>query len=280
MARLAYPPTISRLSCGTAKPAARRAPIQSAASTTKASIVARPSLSISAATRTHNLRVAWVAVQVARSAPVSAVASRTNEGACLKALREVTMVRKKMAKSKQAEVGTRIPGPKTTNVITKWAKSRQYKAVVSKEVIEDKKDETKHALEVAEKAKIAVTFEDQDKNIECEESQVVIYIDNNPELLNDVSFDADIECDQQSSYQSQTKRFDELFDTQLVGDRIASCPAYGGGDSFTLRHKRPKVVEVRFASCIPRIQDSTLKYGGMYLLISRVMIQGELTSCQ
>jgi hypothetical protein len=189
------------------------------------------------------LRVASVAAQVARSACVSAVISRTNEGACLRALSEVTVVLKKMAKSEQKMVKTHSPGPKTTNAIMKWAESRKYKAVVWKAATSDKNEEIKSASEVAEKAKTIVAVRDQEKRIENDESDTVIIIDNNPELLNDVSFDANLTWDQQSSRDSQTDRFNELFDAYHTGGRIAPCPAYGGLRRWRLLHPWPQKAE-------------------------------------
>jgi hypothetical protein len=189
----------------------------------------------------------------------------------LRALSEVTVVLKKMAKSEQKMVKTHSPGPKTTNAIMKWAESRKYKAVVWKAATSDRNEEVKSALEVAEKAKTMVAVKDQEKKIDHEESDTVIIIDTNPELLNDASFDANLDWDHQSSKDSQTGRFNELFDAYHTGSRIAPCPAYGSGESFTLGRKMPKVIEVKLESYIPCLPESTLNYGGKYLLIACVM---------
>lgn len=258
MARLASPPAFSRLASGTAKPAARRAPIQSAAS--------RTTLSISAATRTTTLRVASVAAQVSRSARVLTAASRTNEGACLRALREVIVVCKNMTSGEQMTVKTQIPRPKTTTThaaIMKWAKSRQYKTLVWKTAVKDKK-KIRGLAGVADEKSIAKVEECQKVEMEWEEDaagDTVIETNNNPELLNDVSFDANLDPEKQSSTKSQSDRLDELFGAHYAGGRVAMCQVYGGGNSF-LGRKRPKVVKIDPKSKIPRLKGSTLKYGG------------------
>jgi hypothetical protein len=265
MARLAFPPTptLSRFAASTstsAKPAARRsvwqrAPIQSAATRTKTRF-ARSSLIKSTASRT-TLGAVSTAIQHTRLARhVSTVASRNNTRAGIRALSVKISAHKGTAngEKKNLHLRTRIPGPKRTNKT--HAKFRQFVPAVYKTTAIDNNNEEGHGTLEAE----------------SEGGDTVIEIDNNPDLLNDVSFDETLPRYARSSLQSQLAKFQLLSRTICQGGQTAQCPAYGGADSFVLSRKRPRVhseesVKQKVIPLlkIPRMTKTTLKYGGKSL---------------
>jgi hypothetical protein len=275
MARLVCPPTLSRFAASastTAKPAAgrsvsQRAPIQSVSSRTKTS-AARYSLIHSASSRT-TLSAVSNALQQTRSARhVPAVTSRTYHAACIRALDLKTSFHKATTNREQNNVHlqTRIPCPRlTSKAHTKLAKVRQFVSLVYKTV----------ATNINNKANddITATAEDFDEvEAESEDGDTVIEIDNNPNLLNDVSFDEAIDGYQQSYMQSQLAKFELLSATIRQGGRTVKCPAYGGADSFILGRKRPRTPSAELVtkkvaptSKIPRMNKTTLKYRGKSL---------------
>lgn len=137
---------------------------------------------------------------------------------------EQSEIRKKSTKSQ-------IPGPKASNAVAKWAKSRWYISTLPVPAAESEGGDT------------------------------VIEINNNSELLNDVSFDENLSPSQQHSLQDQFARMKTSMTTHSQAHRVAHCPGYGGADSFILGRKRPRV---KIILSIPRKPESTLKYGCMY----------------
>jgi hypothetical protein len=279
MARLVCPPTLSRFAASastTAKPAAgrpisQRVSIQSVPSRSKTS-AARSSLIHSAFPRT-TLDAVPNAFQQTRSAPrVSAVTSRTHPAACIRALDVNTSSNKAKTNLEQKNVHpqTRIPGPGLTSTTqTKWSKVRQFVSLVYKTMAKNMNNKTHDDLPAAAQGL-------QEFEAESEDEDAVIEIDNNPDLLNDVSFDETIDRFQQSSVQSQLAKFELLGATIRQGGRTVKCPAYGGADSFILGRKRPRVPspevtskKVVPSSKIPRMTKSTLKYGGKLLVCMR-----------
>jgi hypothetical protein len=268
MARLAFPPTFYRLAASastSAKPAVRcsvsqRAPIRSAASCIKTSSP-RSSLVHSAASRT-TLGAVSTAVQHTRLAHhVSAVASRTNSGACVWALCEKISARKDTTnvEQKNLHLQTRIPGPKRTN--EPHAKIRQFVPRVYKTV--GRNDEDKESEDKLEAADVFDAFE-----AESEAGDTSMEIDNNPGLLNDISFDETLDRYQQSSSQSQLAKFVLLGQTLRQGGQVYDCPAYSGG-LFILPRKRlrapseqPVKHKINLRSKIPCKATASLRYGG------------------
>jgi hypothetical protein len=265
MARLAYPPTFTRLAASastSAKPAVRlsvsqRAPIQLAAPRTKTS----SALIHSAVSRT-TLGAVSTAIQHTRLARhVSAVASRTNLGACVRALSEKISYRKNITnfEQKKLHLQTRIPGPKRTN--NSHAKIRQFVPRVYKTVAKDKDDNERNNGPAAADAFDGLEAESEDGDTSME-------TDNNPDLLNDVSFDETLDRHQQSSAQSQLAKFVLLAQTHRQGGQVYDIPAYSS-DFFILPRKRPRVPseqpgkqKVVLRSKMPSKTKTTLKYGG------------------
>jgi hypothetical protein len=279
MARLACPPSLSRFAASvstTAKPAVRRsvsqrAPIQSAASRTKTSS-AQSSLIHLAASKT-TMGAVSTALQHTRSARhMSAVTSKTYSGASIRAPVTKISVCKDTTNSDQKNVRlqTRIPIPKiVSKTHAKWTKIRQCVPLVYKTTANSMNEKIDHnALSTA------AEFDGVEE--EREGGDTIIEIDNNPDLLNDVSFDETLDRFQQSSSQSQLAKFELLSATIRQGGRTVKCPAYGGADSFSLERKRPRVLSVEFCtykvnlpSKIPCKTKTTLKYGGKLLSFVR-----------
>jgi hypothetical protein len=192
---------------------------------------------------------------------VSAVASRTNSGACVRALSEKISNRKNYTNVEQKKLylQTRIPGPKRTNKM--HAKVRQFLPRVYKTVAKNKDDnERDNGPEAAD------AFDSSEA--ESEDGDTSMETDNNPDLLNDVSFDETLDRHQQSSAQSQLAKFVLLAQTHRQGGQVYDIPAYSG-DFFILPRKRPRVPseqplkqKVILRSKIPRKTKTTLKYGG------------------
>jgi hypothetical protein len=268
MARLAFPPTFYRFAASastSAKPAARRkvsqrAPIQSAASRTK-SISPRSSLIHPTVSRT-TLGAVSTAIQPTRLAHnVSAVASRTDSSACVRALSEKISAREDTTdvEQKSLHLLTRIPGPKRTNEA--HAKIRQFVPRLYRTVGKNKDD--KRGRDEPTAAGAFDGFE-----AESEAGDTSIEIDNNPGLLNDVSFDETLDRYQQSSSQSQLAKFVLLGQTLRRGGQVYDCPAYSG-DLFILPRKRPRgpseqpmKQKIDIRSKIPCKATTTLRYGG------------------
>ncbi|KAF1912081.1 hypothetical protein BDU57DRAFT_523433 [Ampelomyces quisqualis] len=224
MARLAFPPTLTRIAaCASttiANPAARisiqqRAPIQSAASRTIKASVARPSLILSGAPRT-TLRAAATALQRAQSTrdELAAASKTIPAGACIRALHGKKIVNKTPAnndQNKNEQTDSRIPKPKSANNMQ--MKARQRVTLVYKKIDKNKEKEIV-------------------KNISHENA--VTYVDNNSDLLEDVSFDESIPAGVQSHYTHYFSRMDLRIQTCKQGGRIARVPRYGG-DFITMK---------------------------------------------
>lgn len=249
MARLTCAPIfLAALASKPAKPVKpavpRCAPIQSAASTTKASI-ARPSLSKSAFART--LRAGSKALQqlqAARDAPT--VSSRTN----LCAYRALSNNSDRNGSStdcdqnkRNSKQQTRIPGPEIEKTIAKWAKTRKHHVIRYQVCVKEKKNEIEG----------------------FDESSFMS--DTNPDRLHDESFDETCDPYEQSSMQTILRRFQALSNVPkhpkgVVGRHPGVLvPSYGGGDHFKFGRKRPRVVAPpKGARGIPQKFGFTLKY--------------------
>lgn len=174
---------------------------------------------------------------------MSTATSRAVPGACTQALRDLAKVRERTTDSEQSDIGnksikSRIPGPKASDALAKWAKSRWHTSTLP-----------------------APAAENEMEYEESEDGDTVIEINNNPELLNDLSFDENLSPSQQRSLPDQFARMKTLMTTRFQGHRVAHCPGYGGADSFVLGRKRPRV---KIILSIPRKPKSTLKYGCTY----------------
>lgn len=260
MARPVSPPTLNRVlaraSTALVNPAAllaiqQRAPIKSAASKTIKARCARPSLILSSAPRT-TLRAAATAMQ--RAQPTRdelAVASKTNPpGACIRALQGKKIVDKKTAdndQKKNVQNYSRIPMLKRAN--DKWMKPRKCVATVCKKTAVKNKDKKTEVV----------------KNIS--HINAVTYVDNNPDLLEDVSFDESIPGGVQSHYTHFFSRMDLRVKTRGQGGRIARIPR-NGGDFFMLpRQRRPvwKAIAIK--------PGTTTRYLGKLLPQSNIIMK-------
>ncbi|OAK96854.1 hypothetical protein IQ06DRAFT_359258 [Phaeosphaeriaceae sp. SRC1lsM3a] len=229
MARLAHTPTfLAARANKSGKPAvSRRAPIQSVAATTKASL-ARPSPTISASSRT-TLRAGSKALQHTQSArKASAVASRTSS--------------REKHDSKQL---TRIPGPVDSKTIAKLGKTRKYHTI-------------KYEVYVKEKTKTQEYEDDEDCSIVS---------DTNLDLLLDKSFDETHDRYEQSCPQTILKRFEALHKVlknpiDVIGRHPGvHIPCYSGAEQIKLGRRRPRAVPApNFARGIPQELETTLKY--------------------
>jgi hypothetical protein len=232
MARLASPPTLSLFAARASKsanpaahpPGAQCAPIQSAASTTLSAVP--------------------MALQHSQSARhASAVASKTIHGKSSNLTNTTSSVQVNM------RMQTRIPAPKTTKT------PRKYLTIAYKVKTECEHNSNKHRT-----LTMANSSVDMDVDEPESDDDDVIEIDNNPELLNDVSFDETLDRHQQSSWKGQVGRYEALAVNIRKGCRCARVPTYSG-DQFVLARKRTKVSEkVVPRSKIPRKMVTTLEY--------------------
>ncbi|KAH7381219.1 hypothetical protein DE146DRAFT_772727 [Phaeosphaeria sp. MPI-PUGE-AT-0046c] len=247
MAGLAQTPThlVTSVSKYAIPASTRRAPSQSMTSTPKSSI-ARPSLGISASSRT-TLRAGFKALQHMQLAHnASAVASRTNVRV-MQALgnnlpKNVSFTNRDQKKhdSKQQ---TSIPGPTGLKMI---AKMRKYGAIKYKLYVKEQKSDIQ----------------------ECEEEgDPLIISDANPDLLHDESYDETRDPYEQSRPQTIFNRFQALHKVlnhtkgiigRYTGAHISS---YGGGNQFKLSRKRPRAFPApRVIRGIPLKPGTTLEY--------------------
>jgi hypothetical protein len=240
MARLASSSTlthiIARVSNTIIKPAAlipiqQRASTQSAASRTIKASVARPSLILSAAPRT-TLCAAATALQRAQSThdELAAASKTIFAGACIRALQGKKIVNKTTANRDQNNnelTYSRVPKPKCAN--NTWANARKRVAIVHKTTTNKNKDKKKEVS----------------KNVS--HNNAVTYVDNNPDLLEDVSFDESIPGGVQSHYTHLFSRMDLRIQTGKQGGSIARVPCYEG-DFFMLprqRHPPRKAIAIK-----------------------------------
>lgn len=287
MARLVSPPTFVRLATRasiSANPAAsQHAPIQSADTRTSLS-VARASPVRKAASRTLNASPRALQQTLAAQRGVAKALESVKKSAEYWALQDATVVKKVATNGVQRKKGwqTRIPGPirPVTDKLNTLRNARQYKGPIYRTVARaiGKVDTLVDGSSVEVKQEVAVKV--QELATMNDGSDDVILIDNNADLLQDVSFDESVSPDAQSSEMSQWARRFSLGKLVVQNIPCAPCPAYVG-DGLTRPRTRPrhvprfpKVISVRKAapasSKIPRVAKANTKREGKSLLLLHV----------
>jgi hypothetical protein len=169
------------------------------------------------------------------------------------------MGRKEMTDCAQKRMKTWIPRPKTMSAaMAKWAKTRWYT--------------TTPINSRRRKSEAAECKGDEMETEEASEADVSFITDNNPKLLNDVSFDGTLKPAQQLTLPGNFARFQSLMAARFRGREVAQCAVFGGTNPFVLSRERPRVVV--WWSKIPRKLESTLRYGGKYSQRALFIIDG------